>query len=47
MLRSLFSKKKVKSVESAPVESTPVEVEAIPSVDGEVVEEAEGEEDEN
>ncbi len=41
MLRSLFAKKEVKSVESASVESTPVE--AIPSVDGE----AEGEANEN
>ena len=43
MLRSFFGKKKAKSVESAPVESTSIEAEAIPSVDGE----AEGEENEN
>ncbi|MCP4141893.1 MAG: hypothetical protein GY755_16730 [Chloroflexi bacterium] len=49
MIRSLFGKKREKRVESAPVISSPIEAEAIPSVDGEaeVVEETEGEEDEN
>ncbi len=49
MIRSLFGKKREKRVENAPVISSPIEAEAIPSVDGEaeVVEETEGEEDEN